>query len=71
MRRYSADRIGLVPECLVGMVGYGFNFSDVDKREARIIHIRRVCMRKQFEIKGCVEVPIEITEDELWYKLIS
>ena len=23
-------------------------------------------MRKEFEIQGCIEVPPEVTEDELW-----
>ena len=28
-------------------------------------------MRKEFEIQGCVEVPMELSKDEFWHKFID
>lgn len=28
-------------------------------------------LRKEFEIQGCVEVPVELSEDEFWNKFIG
>lgn len=28
-------------------------------------------MKKEFEIQGCVEVPIELSEEDFWIKFIS
>jgi len=32
---------------------------------------RRVAMGKEFEIKECIEVPMELSEDEFWHKFID
>nr|WP_315969532.1 hypothetical protein [Rubeoparvulum massiliense] len=30
-----------------------------------------IVLRKEFEIQGCVEVPVELSEEEFWIKLID
>ena len=32
---------------------------------------RRIAVRKEFEIQGCIEVPPEVTEDEFWNAFIE
>lgn len=33
--------------------------------------IGEYAMNKEFEIQGCVEVPMELSEDEFWHKFID